>query len=168
MSGTEQQALVVGAVIVDDEGRVFVHRRGNDRTLFPGQWDIPGGHVHPGEDPIDALAREIHEETGWTLRRIVTDLGATTWTGDDGVIRREQDYLVEVDGDLSAPRLEHPKHVEHAWVRLPELDLLMENRAPEQTLVRDIVERGLREAHERRCRTSDDRAPQARCQEEAS
>jgi 8-oxo-dGTP diphosphatase len=29
-----------------------------------GGWFIPGGHVDPGEAPIDACVREIREETG--------------------------------------------------------------------------------------------------------
>jgi len=109
--------LVVGAVIVN-RSRAFVHRRGYDRALFPGCWDIPGGHVHLGESPLDALRREVEEETGWRLRHVIADLGETNWIGSDGMPRREIDYLVEVDGDLEAPRLERPKHVEFAWVGL--------------------------------------------------
>jgi 8-oxo-dGTP pyrophosphatase MutT (NUDIX family) len=30
-------------------------------------WDIPGGHREPGEQPLDALAREVMEEAGATL-----------------------------------------------------------------------------------------------------
>jgi 8-oxo-dGTP diphosphatase len=137
--------IVVGAVIVHGS-RAFVHRRGHERALFPDCWDIPGGHVDPGESPLDALRREIEEETGWWLRRVIAELGEMSWIGSDGVPRREIDYLVEVDGDLDAPRLEHPKHVEFAWVGLDDLDRLMENRSPAETLVRDVVARGLREA----------------------
>jgi 8-oxo-dGTP diphosphatase len=142
-------SLCVGAVIVDDEGRVFVHRRGPDRTLFPGCWDLPGGHVEPGEAPLDALRREIEEETGWRLLRVVAELGETTWTGDDGIRRRELDYLVEVDGDLAAPRLEWPHHVEFAWVELGEVDWLVESSTPVDADIREIVARGLREAARR-------------------
>jgi 8-oxo-dGTP diphosphatase len=29
---------------------------------LPGYWEFPGGKIEPGEDPRDALAREINEE----------------------------------------------------------------------------------------------------------
>lgn len=28
-------------------------------------WEIPLGGIRPGEDPADAAAREVEEETGW-------------------------------------------------------------------------------------------------------
>jgi 8-oxo-dGTP diphosphatase len=140
----------VGAIIVDDHGRVFVHRRGFDRELFPGCWDIPGGHVEPGEGTLDALSREIHEETGWRLERIVAELGEQVWTGDDGIERHERDYVVEVGGDLSAPRLEQPHHVDWAWVSLEELDELIDDRVPNQALVRELVARGVAAARRHR------------------
>jgi 8-oxo-dGTP diphosphatase len=102
--------------------------------------------VRSSETPLDALRREVEEETGWRLRRVVAELGESRWTGSDGEPRRELDYLVEVDGDLDAPRLERPKHIEFAWVGIAELQRLTENRRPEQTLLRDVVARGLRKA----------------------
>ena len=97
---------IAGAVIHDGSGRIFMQRRSSDRDLFPGAWDIVGGHLEPGEGILDALRREVTEETGWTLRHVLDDLGITTYTGEDGVERHEVDYLVEVDGDLAAPRIE--------------------------------------------------------------
>jgi 8-oxo-dGTP diphosphatase len=141
-------AETVGAVIVDSRGRAFVHRRSHDRVLLPGCWDIPGGHVEPGETALEALAREVFEETGWQVKRVLADLGEANWVGSDGVERRERDYLVEVDGDLSSPRLEHPKHVDVAWVGPDDLDRLMEYRRPEQTLLREIVRRGIEKARD--------------------
>jgi 8-oxo-dGTP diphosphatase len=86
------ERVAVGAIIVDDEGRVFVHRRGYDRALFPGCWDIPGGHVEGEETPLETLAREVQEETGWRVAHVVAELGESVRTGDDGVVRREYDY----------------------------------------------------------------------------
>lgn len=60
----EGRECVVGALIADSADRVFVQKRSTNRRLFPGCWDIAGGHVEPGEMLEQALAREIREETG--------------------------------------------------------------------------------------------------------
>ena len=158
--------LTVGAVVVDSAGRAFVHRRGPHRTLFAGCWDIPGGHVEPGEQPLEALARELREETGWRLASVVAELGEVVWTGDDGLERRELDFLVQVDGDLGAPRLELPNHVEHAWLALGEVDRVVERGLPEEALLRDLLVRGIEAAV--RARSSRVSGPGPRTRPEAS
>lgn len=133
---------VVAAVILR-EAKAFVIKRSLTRRLFPGCWDLPGGHADAGEKPLDALAREIEEETGWTLRSIVAELGQHQWQGDDGTTRTENDYLVTVDGDLDHPRLEEDKHPEYRWVASSELALLAEGREPGDDVIRRIVSRAL-------------------------
>lgn len=128
----------VGALIRDEHGRVYLHRRSADRRLFPGTWDFVGGHIDPGETPEQALAREIEEETGWRLREIRKLVADWTWEAD-GWTRRELDYLVDVDGDLAAPRLEEGKHDASMWVGPDEVDVLMQGRDPADTQMRDIV-----------------------------
>ncbi|MFF3643206.1 NUDIX hydrolase [Streptomyces sp. NPDC002564] len=121
------ETWAVGAVILDAQGRAFAQKRGPDRRLFPGRWDIVGGHVEPGEALLDALAREIEEETGWLLRRVRRFLGLVTWAGDDGCgVRHEADYLVEVAGDLAEPSLEWAKHSAYGWFGPDDLDALTE------------------------------------------
>lgn len=137
------QAACVGALIRDDRNRVFVHRRSADRRLLPGTWDIVGGHVEPGESSDEALAREIEEETGWRLRRIEATVADWTWE-TDGKVRHELDYLVEVNGDLSPPKLEPGKHDAFAWVGPGDLDLLMEGRTDGDRRLRDIVAKATR------------------------
>lgn len=39
---------------------VRVWCRHRDRTT----WELPGGHIEPGEDPLTAAKRELQEETG--------------------------------------------------------------------------------------------------------
>ncbi|MEU9386253.1 NUDIX domain-containing protein [Streptomyces sp. NPDC048279] len=130
----------VGAVILNGRGEAFAQRRGPDRRLFPGTWDIVGGHVEPGESLPAALAREVAEETGWRLRRVRRLLGVTTWTGDDGGgLRHEADYLVEVEGDLGRPALEWTKHSAYDWFGPADLHLLKENCPPGQFLIHDLI-----------------------------
>ena len=50
-----------GALCVDN-GRVLLARRAH--PPFEGFWDIPGGFLNEGEDPLDGLRRELREETG--------------------------------------------------------------------------------------------------------
>lgn len=105
----------VGALIRDDQGRVFVQRRSTTRRVLPGIWDIVGGHIEAGETLEEALAREIKEETGWELRHVGAQIADWEWE-HDGIVRRELDYLVVVGGDLAAPQLEAGKHDAYAWV----------------------------------------------------
>jgi 8-oxo-dGTP pyrophosphatase MutT (NUDIX family) len=128
----------VGALIKDQAGRVYVHRRSPTRRVLPGTWDIVGGHIEAGETLEEALAREIEEETGWTLLRIGPLIADWEWE-QRGFVRRELDYLVEVVGDLSSPRLEEGKHDAYAWVGLNEVDLMMKDRTDGDFRLRDIV-----------------------------
>ena len=50
---------VVGAVIYKD-GKIFATQRGYGEQK--DGWEFPGGKVRSGEDPRDALVREIREE----------------------------------------------------------------------------------------------------------
>lgn len=133
----------VGALIRDDRHRVFVQRRSVSRQLLPGIWDFVGGHVEPGEHLEQALAREIAEETGWRLRRIEAVIADWSWEVD-GTVRHELDYLVEVDGDLAAPRLEAGKHDACTWVGPEDVELMMEGRTDGDRRMRDIVAKAAR------------------------
>ena len=52
---------VVAAALIDDQGRVLLHRRRQGK-MHGGLWEFPGGKVEPGESCESALLREIAEE----------------------------------------------------------------------------------------------------------
>jgi RimJ/RimL family protein N-acetyltransferase len=106
--------------------------------LLPGIWDVVGGHLEEGETPEEALAREVEEETGWRVREVVAEVADWEWEYE-GRVRRELDYLITVDGDLTRPRLEEGKHDASAWVGPDDLELLMVNRTDGDRRLRDIV-----------------------------
>ena len=54
--------ISVKGVVLDPADRVLLLR--NDRD----EWELPGGRIEIGETPEECLAREVLEETGWTVR----------------------------------------------------------------------------------------------------
>lgn len=57
----------VALVIVDTadgEGALLLTRRAARMNAHAGQWALPGGRLDPGETPVDAALREMHEEIG--------------------------------------------------------------------------------------------------------
>ncbi|MER7440339.1 NUDIX domain-containing protein [Micromonospora avicenniae] len=129
-----------GALIVDDDDRLFFQRRSPHRRLFPNCWDVVGGHLESGEDVEAALRREVTEETGWTVSHLLGPVGEYRYVGDDGLARIEYDWLVRVEGDLTRPRLEVGKHTEFRWLAEEDVALLDEHRDVNDGLIRRIAE----------------------------
>jgi isopentenyldiphosphate isomerase len=52
-------------LVRSSDGRVLIHRRSDDKDVWPGWWDIAvGGVVTAGEEYSDAARRELCEEMG--------------------------------------------------------------------------------------------------------
>jgi NADH pyrophosphatase NudC (nudix superfamily) len=58
-------APTVSAVVRDDRGRILLARRAFDPGA--GLWDLLGGFMDEGEEPLETLRRELLEETGLTV-----------------------------------------------------------------------------------------------------
>ncbi|MGI9585325.1 MAG: NUDIX hydrolase [Acidimicrobiia bacterium] len=66
-SGGENVMIpVIRGVIrsVEDPDLVLLQRRDNPKESVRGLLELPGGRWRAAESPVDALKREIHEETG--------------------------------------------------------------------------------------------------------
>lgn len=61
------RTVIVAAGVVIEGARVLLTRR-MAGTHLAGMWEFPGGKVEPGEDPRDALRRELREELGIETR----------------------------------------------------------------------------------------------------
>lgn len=69
MHGLRRELLVAAAILMDKQGRVLLvandwSRRGRVR------YTLPGGMVEAGESILEAIAREVHEETGLRIKAI--------------------------------------------------------------------------------------------------
>jgi mutator protein MutT len=62
--GIDYIGVGVGAIIVDNQGRLFLARRGSKAKNESGLWEFPGGSVEFGETMAAALSREMREEFG--------------------------------------------------------------------------------------------------------
>jgi 8-oxo-dGTP diphosphatase len=49
----------VTAIVFNEQGEILLQQRRDN-----GKWNLPGGIIEPGEEPADAIIREVFEETG--------------------------------------------------------------------------------------------------------
>lgn len=56
----------VCALVLDGLGRVLLARRAFEPEA--GKWDVPGGFLEEGEEPLDGLRRELREEAGLEIK----------------------------------------------------------------------------------------------------
>lgn len=54
----------VGAIVINDKMEILVVQEVTGPTQGSGVWKIPTGVVHQGEDIMEAVTREVEEETG--------------------------------------------------------------------------------------------------------
>ena len=62
-----QQVITACAFIhrqIDGVEKVFLPKRADTKKFLPSVYELPGGHIDFGEDPITGLKREIDEEFG--------------------------------------------------------------------------------------------------------
>lgn len=74
--------IAVKAFIVKDQKALLIKRRPDD-VHNPGKWDIPGGRLEPGENPLDGIKRECKEEVGFDIE-VAMPLDIQNFTRDDG------------------------------------------------------------------------------------
>lgn len=111
------QQLVVGAVVHRDALVLILKRPETD--FMGGIWELPSGKVEGHETLDQALAREVHEETGLTVADIRSYLGSFDYRSGSGTPSRQFNFAV----DVAAPELmKLTEHDAYAWTPVtPEL-----------------------------------------------
>ncbi len=72
--------------VVDPDGRLLLLDCVDPARPDVRWWELPGGGVEPGEDEVDALVREVCEETGMVVGREA--VGPLLWTQDSTFLHR--------------------------------------------------------------------------------
>ncbi len=103
--------LVGGALFAS--GKLLTVKRSESKKFLPGFWEIPGGKVEFGEDPVTALKREFREETSLEINAL-QPFNVWSWMSG-GVQCIEIDYLVTCN-DISGLRLSN-EHSEFHWLQ---------------------------------------------------
>ena len=66
--GVDFIGVGVGAIIINNEGKLFLAKRGAEVRNESGKWEFPGGGVEFGDTLEATLKREIMEEYGVEIK----------------------------------------------------------------------------------------------------
>lgn len=105
---------VVGAVIENESGEILCALRSATMSM-PNLWEFPGGKIQEGENPEDALTREIKEELNCTVT-----VGALI----EDVVYHYPNIIVHLSTYKTSIIEGTPKPLEHeklAWVKREDL-----------------------------------------------
>lgn len=109
-------APTASAIVLDGEERVLLARRAHDPGR--GLWDLLGGFMDEGEEPLETLRRELREETGLEIE--VGDFlgGVPDRYGEDGIWTMNLYWTARVSAGVPEPA---DDVAELAWAPLAEL-----------------------------------------------
>ena len=121
----EKKIACVDLLIGNDNGEIIAQKRAANRKLFPGCWEVPGGHVEDGEGFVDTIKRELKEELNMDFVKLIDFVDSFDWESNGKKYRNFQ-FLGIANG---TPILTEPeKTTELLWINSSNLGILLENR----------------------------------------
>lgn len=114
------------AVVIDSELRMtlLVAHRAN------GTWQLPGGHVDPDEAPHEAAVREVFEETGVRVYRVLSAVALPRVPGSE---LHPVPLQVAERAAPAKPHLGEPthRHIDHLYAMLADSTAPLTHQAEE-------------------------------------
>lgn len=110
--------VVVSVWTVNQDNKLLLTLRSEEKELYPGLWENTSGSVVSGETSAQAARRELEEETG-----IVATEDELVFLGTARKAFSFVDiYVVKKTVDDGAIRLQQGETTAYRWVTLPELE----------------------------------------------
>lgn len=123
------EKIVMGGLVLSN-GKILLLKRASHDWL-PNFVELPSGGVDDDESLIDALSRELLEETGLKLLSAERYMGHFDYITESGKRARQFNFVVSVhEGEV---KLDPDEHSEFYWVE-PTVESLASYRISEQTL----------------------------------
>lgn len=89
--------------------------------LSNGKWGLPGGGIKRGEDPLDAVIREVREETSIKLAKKDCKLVNTQKYSSSGLSFSYKLYVIKLD-DKPKLRRQKGEIIDIAWVNIDKIN----------------------------------------------
>ena len=107
--------------LIKKNNKYLVTKRPFDDDYMPNFWDTPGGTIEFGEKIIDALNREIKEETDLNVK-----VGNVIFCHNhlSGKERHQFELVYSCDYIGGEIKLDPKEHQEYRWVTLKEMESL--------------------------------------------
>jgi len=112
----------VVAAIIEREGRYLLGLRAAHKKSAPECWDLIGGHLEPGETPLEALSREVMEELG-VAPTGATPAGQIEFTDAHDGSSILHLYRVEA-WEGGEPTIANDEHTALTWFRPEQIQVL--------------------------------------------
>jgi 8-oxo-dGTP diphosphatase len=106
--------IAVKSFIINDKDELLLVKRDAKDVHCPSAWEVPGGRLEPGEDPIQGLVRETKEETGLDIE-VRNPLRVYQFTRDDG---QKITMITFLCRPLSRSLVLSKEHTECVWMKV--------------------------------------------------
>jgi 8-oxo-dGTP diphosphatase len=106
------------AVIVDNDNKILLLKRGNKVLWMPSKWGLVGGGIEKNETPKQAIEREITEETGLEIKKFIKSFSIQR--NPDSI---EHIFVCRYDGDPTDIKL-NEENTNYGWYDVDEMNFL--------------------------------------------